>query len=447
MSDEETGPGSTTEKPRGRLRDALPTDLVAGILFAVAIAWLMPRLGEPPTYVFDEVYHAYTAAQYVAGNHDAYVWYTTAPRDGVASTWNHPPAGLLVMAASIRIWGDNAIGWRFGSAVFGAAGVVLTYLLALATTRRRLVAVVAASLLLIDGLYFVQSRVGMLDVYGTVFMLAALLAFHRYLTAPPDRIAGSLLAVGGFLGLAIATKWNAGYPALLIGVGVLVRAALAGARGGDTGRRALVTHLVWVPVALAVVPAAVYLAAYVPFFSTGHGFAEFVELQKQTFYYHTHLTASHAYQSRWWEWPLTARPVWYYSAAVDGRVANLYANGNTALYLAFVPAVLLLLVGWVRRREPAALVLAVGFLGQWLPWALVPRIAFAYHFLPAVPFGCLAVAAAWVRAFEGGRARRAAAVAYLTIAVAFFLYFYPIYATVPLTRSSFESRMWFPSWR
>ena len=75
--------------------------------------------------MFDEVYHAYTAGQYVAGNADAYVWNTKPPRAGVSYMWNHPPVGVLMIAGGILLWGDEPFGWRFSSAVFGAIGILL----------------------------------------------------------------------------------------------------------------------------------------------------------------------------------------------------------------------------------------------------------------------------------------------------------------------------------
>ncbi len=430
------------------LTEALTADVVPGVLFALALALLTIRLHVPEQYVFDEVYHAYTASQYAAGNPDAFVWYTKSPREGVAYMWNHPPAGLLVMTAGILAWGDNAFGWRFGSAVFGAAGIVLTYLLAFSMTRRRSVAIVAALLLLVDGLYFVESRIGMLDIYGTVFMLGALFALHGYLSSPPDLVRGALLRLGVLLGLAIATKWNAAYPALLIGLVAVGRGLRSWRQSPPVSRNPAVrAHLVWVPLGLIVLPALVYVTVYVPFFLAGHDLGEFAELQKQIFSYHTQLEATHAYQSRWWQWPLTLRPVWLFGGYGQGTVTKIYANGNTVLYWAFIPAVGWVASRWWKRRDPALIVLLIGFLGQWLPWALVPRIAFMYHFLPAVPFGCLAIASVLVAVFGKGLSGRAVALTYAGLVIGFFVYFYPIYAAMPITRHAFESRLWFSSWR
>jgi dolichyl-phosphate-mannose--protein O-mannosyl transferase len=175
-------------------------------------------------------------------------------------------------------------------------------------------------------------------------MLAAFLSLHAFFTAPPDRVAKPLLCLGLFLGLGIATKWNAAYASTLIGLAVVARALAVAveARRNPELHGAWRAHLVWIPVGLILLPASVYLLAYVPFFLHGYTWANFVELQRQILSYHAHLKAKHPYQSFWWQWPLTLRPVWYHVQYGAGTLANIYANGNPILYWAFLPAVMAL---------------------------------------------------------------------------------------------------------
>ena len=412
--------------------------IVPGLLFLAALALFAPRLTTPDEYIFDEVYHAYTAGQYVAGNADAYVWSTMAPREGVAYTWNHPPAGLLGIASGILIWGDNALGWRFTSVLFGAAGIVLTYWLTLRLAGERGPALLAAGLLLVDGMYFEQSRVAMLDVFGVVFALAALLSLHDYLERPAGTAAWPIARTGLLLGLALATKWNAAYLSLACGIVVLAREARLGRRG----------NLASIPLGLALAPVAVYVAAYVPFFASGHGIAEWIELQKQIYYYHTRLEATHPWSSSFWQWPLAVKPVWYWVSHLDdGRVANIYAAGNPVLYWGFLPAVLALAVRWWRSKPAALAVLLIGFFGQWLPWALVPRITFAYHFLPAVPFGAIALAVVLWPPVRRGGVGRVLALGYVSLVVLCFVWIYPILTGIPLSEAGLGWRLLMPSWR
>ena len=49
------------------------TDVIPGLLFLASLVLFATRLSVPADYMFDEVYHAYTAGQYVAGNTEAHV--------------------------------------------------------------------------------------------------------------------------------------------------------------------------------------------------------------------------------------------------------------------------------------------------------------------------------------------------------------------------------------
>lgn len=415
--------------------------VVPGLCLAAALVLYLTRLDRPSSYVFDETYHAYTAGRLLAGDRDAYLWSTEAPREGSAYTWNHPPAGLWLIAGGIALWGERGLGWRFASAVFGVLGAALAYLLALRLSGRRSAAELTLALLLLEGLWFVQSRVGMLDIFVAVFVLAALLAFHEYLNGRREAGYRWLLATGLSLGLAMATKWNAAYPSLAVG---LVALGTAVSRHPPADRpRAIGAVLL----ALVLLPVVVYLAAYLPFFATGHTAGQFVELHRGMLQYHSALRETHSQQSRWWEWPLLLQPVWYHVDYGRGTVANVYAQGNPALVWLFVPAAVWVVVRWWRERRAASAILAIGFFGQWLPWALVPRPGFFYYFLPAVPFGVLAVSVAVSGLWEGNRAGRLVALGYVALVALAFAFFHPIYAGVPLTTEAFSLRAWLPGWR
>ncbi len=428
-------------------------DILASLLLgALALSLYLFRLGTPPIYIYDEVYHAYTGAQHAQGRLEEWLGKGPPLREGVGFTWNHPPVGVELISVGILLFGDGPFGWRSMSAVFGAIGVAVAYILALALTRSRAVAVLASSLILLDGLYFVQSRTGMLDIFGTVFIMAALLAFYRYLTSPPNHIRWPLLLIGLLVGLAVATKWNAAYPSVLIGLAVLghwhrLSSSTGKRRTNQDGGAGLRQHRVWVPVGLVGLPLAVYLLSHIPFFLAGYTFPQFIELQKAILSYHSGLIETHPYQSSWLSWPFALRPVRYYGVHLPSSIMNTYANGNPLLFWAFLPAVFWVAWCWWGKRVPELAVLLIGFFGQWLPWALVPRSAFIYHFLPVVPFGCLAVAVVLVDLWRRGTAWRVAAVVYIVAVMAAFIYFYPIYSALPLTYSQFRARMWLDSWR
>lgn len=443
------------------------------LLMVIALALYLPRLTMPDKYLFDEILFAYTAGEYAEGNADSYRWdhpcSVTKDRQRCVELypearqgdrigryqWAHPPLGKLFMAGGIIIFGNDPFGWRIMSVMAGAVGLVVAYQLGQMATGKRSVGLLTAGLLLFDGMYFVYSRMGLVDIFLTALTMASLLAFAWYLKSPLDRIRIPLLVTGLLISMGIATKWSAAYGGFFIGIVVLWRFFTiwrASRRESATPAHhvAVRDHLIYGPIALLVFPVAVYLIAYLPFFlGGGNTWSDFIALQKAILYLQTNLSDDPRTASRWWTWPLDLRSVWFGTRHyADGGIGRTYALGNPILYWAFLPAVVWTILRWWRSRYLVPLVvLLIGFFGQWLPWMLVGRSSYLYHFLPAVPFGCLAVSATIVYVYDKWRDwRRTLAVEYVMLVVLAFAFFYPIFTHYPLSERAFGLRMWLSSW-
>jgi hypothetical protein len=66
--------------------------------------------------------------------------------------------------------GSHAFAWRLPGVIAGAITAVLLYILARILFRRRLIAGLVGLFVLVDGMFFVQSRIGMNDVYVGLFI-------------------------------------------------------------------------------------------------------------------------------------------------------------------------------------------------------------------------------------------------------------------------------------
>ncbi len=125
--------------------------------------------------------------------------------------------------------GSHAFAWRFPGVIAGALTIGLLYLLARILFRRRLVAGLVGLLVLFDGMFFVQSRIGMNDVYVGLFIVAAYTVFAATWTGW-WRGRGSfwiaMPVIGLLLGLALASKWVAAYAIGALLLLILVRSAL-----------------------------------------------------------------------------------------------------------------------------------------------------------------------------------------------------------------------------
>ena len=148
--------------------------------------------------------------------------------------------------------GDLAAGWRWPGVIAGALAAALLVLLARLLTERRDVAALVGVLALLDGAGFVQSRIGMNDVYLLALLLGGAVAFVAWLQGRVRGAAsgGLLLVVAGLLlGGALASKWVALYG--IFGLGIIWLARTAPGRLLVAGGLALLGALL-LPPALAV---------------------------------------------------------------------------------------------------------------------------------------------------------------------------------------------------
>ena len=136
--------------------------------------------------------------------------------------------GAEGQTASIDV-GSHAFAWRLPGVIAGALMAACMYLLARILFARRLVAGLVALFAVLDGMLFVQPRIGMNDVYVGLFIVAAYTLFAALWTGW-WRWRGAfwvaMPAIGLLLGLALASKWVAAYAIGALALLLLVRSAL-----------------------------------------------------------------------------------------------------------------------------------------------------------------------------------------------------------------------------
>ena len=492
---------------RGGWTATLLVGLVAALLRVV-------RLDIPRGRIFDEIYYVCDAQNLLRFGVEA-ATESNADDPSVAARCEpngspgfvvHPPLGKWLIALGIRLFGVSEFGWRIAAAVAGTVTVVLLVRIARRMTGSTLLGCLAGLLLSLDGLHLVMSRVALLDVFLTTWVVAAFAclvadrdAVRRRLAAtddeqlrtgrPPLGMRPWRLAAGACLGAAVATKWSGLYAlaALVLlafawevgarrtaGVPAPVRSVLRGSVPATLG-------------AMVVLPAAVYVLSWAGWFSGDLGYdrrwadtspasgpAALVpddlrslwQYHREIFGFHDELRSPHPYQSHPAGWLLLARPVSFYyppgigpgryGCEVDACSREVLAIGTPALWWAFVVAVALLLWMWVAHRDwrpAAALAMVAALILPWIRDDLDGRTMFLFYALPAVPFMCLGLAlvAGWALGGAGASAtrRRTAALGtgvLVALVVLNFAYLYPVLAAGTLPYEAWQDRMWFSSW-
>ncbi len=296
----------------------------------------LPFLAFPTEEYFDEVYHAKSARQYLAGENPV--------------EWVHPPTAKLLIAIGVAVFGYEPWAWRLPAALAGIALAPVFFFFARRVLRTERAALLATVLLLADGVYLVQSRTAMTNIFAVLFQLAA--AFRWCRSVLEDRASGpaTWLLFGTFLGLALSTRWTSLWAAGFLGLVFLV----------VRGRRLLrPRELALLLVAFVVLPVSLYVLSYGPLLAQWHGRGEFQEAsgaverlwreQKNVWNYHANLNATHPYFSKWWTWPWLYRPTWYFFENKNEIVRGIIAVGNPASGGLSVPAAVWALVTGAGR--------------------------------------------------------------------------------------------------
>ena len=417
-----------------RLLQRLPAEprrtlVLLGAVALAAALFRLPGLGYPVEEYFDEVYHAKTALQYLRGE--------------PPTEWVHPPTAKLLIAVGVAAFGYEPWAWRLAPALAGTLLAPVFFLLARRALATERAALLATLLLLLDGVFLVQSRVAMTNVFAVLFQLLSALQVLRAATADRLRLR-PMAGLGLALGLALSTRWTSLWAWGFIG---LVFLALRRGRAFRPRELALGVF------AFFVLPAAVYLLSYVPWMRQGHSVGEVVDLQRAIWAYHAHLNATHTYFSPWWTWPWLYRPTWYFWWSGDGWVRGIVALGNPAIWWVSVPAAAWALGTGVRWRDPRRVFAGAGFFLLYLPWGLSPRtLNFGHYLFEAIPYACLALGILLDRAWDGRHPLLARG--YVVLVAALFLLFLPFLTAFPVPASAWSFRFlwgpglwtWFRSW-
>jgi dolichyl-phosphate-mannose-protein mannosyltransferase len=405
-------------------------DLAIALLFTLAAAaFRLPRLGMPGEEVFDEVYHAKTALQYLNGE--------------PPTEWVHPPTAKLLIAVGVRFFGYVPWAWRLVPALAGVALAPVFYLLARRVLPTERAAVLATVLLLCDGVYLVQSRIAMTNIFAVLFQVSATLFILRA-ALRPRLSAPDMLAAGLFLGLALSTRWTSLWAAGFLGLVMLAVRRL---------RIIKPRELTLTLLAFAVLPAGVYVLSYWPWMRQGHELSELLPLQRAIWRYHADLRATHPYFSKWYTWPWLYRPTWYYFKQTGPTIRGIVAIGNPALWWASVPVTVWAIVTGARDKDPRRLFSGLGFCALYLPWGISPRtLNYSHYLFEALPYACLSLGALLDREWEG----RWAPFTRLYVAAAIFLFFFflPFLIALPVPARWYFRDLgggvrpwtWFPKW-
>lgn len=463
-------------------------DLAFALLLVVIAGGLrFWKIEQPNELVFDEVYFVEQGKNYLRGKE------FMDP---------HPPFAKLAIGASVALFGGEASGYRIFNAVCGTLLVGVAYLTGRKMLGDGLAAFVTAAAVAFDGLFIVDSRIAVIDIWYVTFGAIAYLLLFQYLRTPPlERRPGILIWLGIALGLNLASKLF--IPAFTWMTVVFFLAVISVHaerlhRSNQPWARGLA------PAALVTcAAAAMYLAVYLPNYWLGwwHSLWDIPKYFHDVIGYEAAVAdATHPYSSKWYTWPFLLRPVWYHFKDVPNdpsHVVGVWGGGNPILWWGGFAAILVALARGIRERHFTSVFLCTAFILHYIVWSWIGRTLFQYHYLPSLYASLLALGMTlgmlwrapaddgfWVGAgvallvpllptLMGPFPRwgilmwaaiagvygaavvyrrlptfqwppgRVVVVAYGAVTIALLIYFYPLWSGMPIGRDMYSVRMWF----
>lgn len=489
-----------TSSKRDSASQSMPWFVVGmvGVLL-LSLALHFWGLGRFNTLVFDEVYYVKYAHNYL----------THTPFFDA-----HPPLGKYAIALALwisshfpigRAVSDNLAGvpfsplsYRWLNALTGSLLPLVVGAIAYQISHRRSYALIAALFTTCDGLFLIESRYALINIYLIFFGLLGQWLFLLALEYR-GRQRWLFLALSGInFGAAVSVKWNG--LGFLLGIYLvwifawIVRWVQRSRTAPDQRfsnpqfplQNLTQLNLGQVIFNLSFIPALVYRLLWIPHLQINTKVG-FWGLHKQLLGFHQGLAngpSVHPYCSNWYTWPLMLRPMSYFyettrnftepvpsvgpSLPADAVkiVYSVHAMGNPFLWWLSTLAMLLLMMellariglgmdmfgrastyGYPSIQGWVTLYLVLNYAANLLPWIKVSRCTFIYLYMGAVVFGFLAIAwlVDWWLASIKPRLRSMGVTTIFLILLA-FVFWLPIYLGLPLPLQDFHLRMWLRSW-
>jgi dolichyl-phosphate-mannose--protein O-mannosyl transferase len=477
-----------------------------GAIFFLSVALRFWGLGQFNTLVFDEVYYAKFANNYLTGT---------------AFFNAHPPLSQYIIAIGMWIGSHLPIGqdsvnsltgslrstwsYRWLNALTGSFIPLVVGALAYELNRRKSFALIAALFSALDGLFLVESRYALNNVYLVIFGLLGQLFLLKALRNQQRRWLNLALS-GVFFGASACIKWNGlwfllGAYAIWIAAWVMRWLRLRFKASADEARKLLppqsglgvqdwgrsktpLQKLTQVNIVqfgwnFGIIPVLTYSILWIPHLIM-NPVPNFWQSQHDILTFHERIGSGsnvHPYCSRWYSWLLMWRPVAYFyqtardkieqvpaypplPAGAEKYVYDVHAIGNPFLWWLSTAAIVWLMVvliqrvvegvGWKLPPIPSlfiALYLVLNWLANLLPWVRVTRCTFLYHYMGSSVFAALALAWLVDRWWHSSLSYyRSASVTVIFLVIIGFVFWLPIYLGLPITPQEYHLRMWFKSW-
>ncbi|WP_310421704.1 phospholipid carrier-dependent glycosyltransferase [Chamaesiphon sp. VAR_48_metabat_135_sub] len=444
------------------------------IVFAISIVLRFWGLGRFNVFVFDEIYYAKFANNYL----------TNTPFFN-----SHPPLSQYLIAIGIWIGDRLPIGqdttnnltgslhstfsYRWMNAFFGSLIPPLVAGLAYQLSQRMSSAFLAALFISLDGLFLIESRYALNNIFLVLFGLLGqfLLLLANRNNQKYDRLI--ILGAGISFGASVSCKWNG--LSFLLGAYILIIIAKVWRSIESNRQSSIVTNsqlfrlanipIIEVFISLVIVPLFTYSVLWIPHLIQNPE-PNFIDVQWSIFNYHEQVnngSGVHPYCANWYTWPLLMRPLaYYFTEYKPNYYYDVHAMGNPLLWWLALAAIfgsiwIIIKNSWLIIQNnilapirelnisyiSVPLFIVVNYAANLLPWVKVTRCLFIYHYMGAVLFAIMGLG--WlvdVSLRSSSKLWQAAGLTTIFSIAGAFVFWLPIYLGLSIEKNDLHYRLW-----
>lgn len=396
-----------TALPISIVSDPQDNDYPATLLIDEQDEFIVNPTWQDETY-FDEVYHVRNAVEIVNGQY----MYASV----------HPLLGTNIMALFIALLGNHPFGWRFGGWFFGVLLVPLVYAISHLLFTNRRYTVIATLLFCVDFMHITTSRIATLEPFSLFFILLMFYFMMLYtktslVDTPLKTQWKYLLLCGLTMGLAWSTKWTGCYSSLGLALlffihffGLTKEYLIARKKNSElvyedtieqqwvqiilsTYIKKMVLTILFCILVFVILPVCIYFGIHIidHIWRDGYSITNMIDQIIYMYEYHIDLTATHPFQSQWYQWILDIRPIWYYIKRSGDLASSISCFSNPIVTWCGFISLFYCAYLWLKQHYDGLTITWIGLLTALGPWMLVTRCVFSYHFYPSTPFYILLV--------------------------------------------------------
>ncbi len=387
---------------------------------------------------FDEVYFPRTAYEHLH-NLDPY-------------EWTHPPLGKLIIAIPISIMGMTPFAYRLFGNIAGILMIPAMYILAKMLFKKSKYGILAAMIMALDGMHFVQTRIGTTDSFLVLFIILEYLFMYRYIFNKGLRLRKRLIPLflsGLFMGMSISIKWSGVFSAVGLAIIFFASLIIEIVENKKWTKENTIIILCCI-IFFIVIPVIIYVLSYIPFYILDKpkitDINSFFAWQQKMFNYHNDLKATHSYSSNWYTWPITQKSVLYWTGTTnDGNITRIALLGNPIIFWFSIPCMLFTLIYGLAKRKFNYLFLIIAIVCGLAPYLKITRIMFLYHYFPILPFAMLSIVAflSWLCDKKN---TNIPIYGFLLVTFVVFVLFFPVYSGLPTTTEYLKRLKWLKTW-